>query len=158
MNERKGIVFFKAGAWILLVAGFGHAIAAIPDIFYSGLFSPGTGSTLIPLQEVSLNIVEVAKGTGTSLLESAWAAYIGFAICAGLLLGFIGLILVLIARNSEVLDIKRTLIPVSIVISFMMTIISGIFFFYLPTVLGFLGMICFILAAFNIRKGVYHAA
>jgi hypothetical protein len=158
MNERKGTIFFKAGAWILLVAGFGHAIAAIPDIFCSGLFSPGTDSALISLREVSLNIVEVSKGTGTSLLESAWAAYIGFAICVGLFLGFIGLILVLISRKSEVLDLTRTLIPVSIVISSIMTVISGIFFFYLPAILGLLSMICFILAAFNTRKGGYHAA
>jgi hypothetical protein len=157
MNAHKGMTFFKAGAWILVVAGFGHAIAAIPDIFLSGLFSPASEDALLSLKNTSVNIVEIFNGNGTSLLESAWGAYTGFAISVGLLLGFLGLILVILSRNDNELIIRnRGVLLLSIIMSAVMVAISLLFFFYLPTVLVASSLVCFILAWFNLRKGEHH--
>jgi uncharacterized Tic20 family protein len=159
MNAHKGMRFFKWGAWILVVAGFGHAIAAIPDTFLSGLFSPASPDAIAALKNTSGNIVVWLGGHHTSVFESAWAAYIGFAISVGLLVGFIGLILLLVSRRDSVLNNRyRSILLTAIGMSSMMTAISLLFFFYLPTVLLASSLVCFILAWFNLRKGEHHVA
>ena len=159
MNTKKGYACYRTGAWILVAAGFGHALAAIPDLFISGLFSPPMESTLSPLREVSLSIVTLANGQGTSFLESAWSAYIGFAISVGLLVGFFGLILVFYAKNtSREFNSFKSLIQISIAMTAIMVIISSILFFYLPTVLIGCSLLCFILALYSLNKGDYYVA
>jgi hypothetical protein len=159
MNTQKGFMYYRTGAWILVAAGFAHSLAAIPDLFISGLFSPATGTTLSPLREVSLSIVTLANGQGTSLLESAWGAYIGFTISIGLLVGFFGLILILsIKNNKRQLDSLKGLTQVSVVMTAIMVIISLICFFYLPTVLIGCSLICFIIALYNLNKGNRYVA
>ena len=154
MNTQKGITYFRTGAWILVAAGFAHALAAIPDLFISGLFSPVIGTILSPLRDVSLSIVTLTNGQGTSFLESAWSAYIGFAISVGLLVGFFGLILVLsIKNNNRQPDSIKSLTQVSLVMTAIMVTISSICFFYLPTVLIGFSLICFIIALYNLHKG-----
>ncbi len=44
--KTEGTVFFKTGAWILLLAGFGHAGAAFLDGFLSGAFSPASDEAM----------------------------------------------------------------------------------------------------------------
>jgi hypothetical protein len=154
MNTKKGFSYYKTGAWILVAAGFGHFLAAIPDAFISGLFSPEMESTSSPLREVSLSIAMLASGQGTSLLESAWSAYIGFAISVGLLTGFFGIILLTCTKdNNRHPDSLKNLIQISIAMTATMVTISLIFFFYLPTVLIACSLICFILALYNLNKG-----
>ncbi len=147
------LTFFKAGTWILIVAGFGHALTAIPDIFIPGMFSPATEAAMVPLRNISLRIVEIAHGRGTSLLESAWAAYTGFAISTGMLVGFIGLILLIILKNNRELSVHLDkLIPVLIIMNVLMVVISLVFFFYFPTILLMCSLVCFILAGLNRDK------
>ncbi len=153
MEVEKGCRLVKLGAWVLVVAGFGHAIAAIPDLFLSGLFSPTAENALLPLREVSLNIVELAKGNGTSLLESAWGAYIGFTIAIGILLGFFGLLLLLLAKHDGELFVRvKSLLPALIAMSAIMVAVSLTFFFYLPAILIAFSLVCFILAWSSYRQ------
>jgi hypothetical protein len=159
MNTQKGFTYYRTGAWILVAAGFAHALTAIPDLFISGLFSPVTGKTLSPLREVSLSIVTLANGQGTSFLESAWGAYIGFTISIGLLLGFFGLILVISEKNNRrQLDSFKSLIQISIAMTAIMVTVSSIFFFYLPTALIGCSLICFVLALYSLNKGKDYAS
>ena len=55
MNTQKGFTYYRTGAWILVAAGFAHALAAIPDLFISGLFSPVTGKTLPASRGLTIN-------------------------------------------------------------------------------------------------------
>jgi hypothetical protein len=159
VNNKKRLPFFKIGAWILLLAGFGHTAISIVDIFRPGMFSPSSKEIIASLREVSLHIVEVTHGSGTSLLESAWGAYIGFSISVGLLLGFFGLILLLSAKNDgESRILLKKLVPASTVMVAVMVAVSSIFFYYLPTALIACSLICFIFAWFNLSKGEFHAA
>lgn len=157
MNREKGFIYFRIGAWILVAAGSAHALAAIPDLFIPGLFSPTMENTISPLREVSLSIVTLANGQGTSFLESAWSAYIGFTISIGLLLGFFGLILVLSVKNNSRLSIPLIrLTQITTAMTAIMVIMSSIFFFYLPTILIGCSLICFILAWHNLNKEDYY--
>jgi hypothetical protein len=157
--KSKGMVFFKTGAWILLAAGTGHTLLAIPDVFISGPFSPASDEALQALKDTSINFVNWGKGGGTAFYESAWGAYVGFAIGIGLLIALFGLTLLLVLNRDRVLDNRhRSLLFVAIGTSGAMLILSVLFFFYWPALLLVASLVCFILAWINVKKEVSYAA
>jgi hypothetical protein len=144
---QKGCRWIKLGAWGLVVAGFGHAVITIPDLFLSGMFSPVAGNARLLMQEVSVNIVALAGGKGTSLFESMWGAYLGFNISHGLGVGFFGLIhLVLAGRDGEVFVRVKSILPISIAMSAILLVTSVSFWFYLPTLIVLWNLICLVAA------------
>jgi Ca2+/Na+ antiporter len=157
--KTEGTAFFKTGAWILLLAGFAHAAVAFFDIFLSGAFSPASDGALTVLKDTSLNISDWLGGSNTAVFESAWGAYIGFAIAVGLLTGFIGLFLLLALNSRDFKDAcNRRLLYTALVMSVVMTLIAALFYFWFPLTVYAAVLICFIIAWFKQGKGDSHAA
>jgi FtsH-binding integral membrane protein len=151
----KPVTFFKTGAWILTIAGFAHGLLAITDVFVQGAFSPVSSDAILTLKNTSLGIVNFMRGYHTSLFESAWGAYIGFAIGFGLITGFSGLILVITSRREkETGRPEREVLLVSIIMSGIMLVLSGLFFLYLPTIALAASFICFAVSWFAAGKKV----
>jgi hypothetical protein len=143
----------------LLLAGFAHAVVAIPDALVSGAFSAASKDTTQALKATSLNITDWLHGENTSVFESAWGAYTGFAIAVGLLIGFLGLILLLVLKHESAFDNQyRSLLLAYITMSAIITVISILFFFWFPAVLLGASLICFILARFDTNQGDSHVA
>jgi hypothetical protein len=154
----KAMTFFKAGAWILVAAGFAHALIAVFDIWMQGAFSPLSGDVITAMKNTTLGIVDFGRGYGTSFFGTAWSAFIGFTIGVGLLIGFIGLLLVIILKQATISNDRfRTILAVAAIMSAIMTVISVICFFYLPTTLLGASLICFIIAWICLRREVYDA-
>jgi hypothetical protein len=155
----KAIAFFKAGAWIIMLAGFGHGAAALYDMFGSGAFSPSSAPALAALQGTSLNLVDWMGGRNTAVFESAWGAYVSFAIGIGLLMGFLGLLFVIISHYPEVLADGNFRLPlVAVIVSALITLFTDLFCFWFPTVIVAVVFACFVTALFQMRKGVAYAA
>jgi hypothetical protein len=159
MNTPRVMTFFKAGAWIMALSGFAHAAVAILDTFLRGAFSPAADSAVQALKDTTINIAEWLKGSDTSILASAWGAYVGFAIAVGLLTGCIGLILLLALKGDNKLDNRnRALLGAALGTSAAMTVISILFYFWFPTVILVAGLACFIIAWFKQAAGERSAA
>ena len=159
MNPPKGLKYFKTGAWILLLGGCVHTVIAIFDTFLPGAFSPASDNAIQTLKDTSINLVTWLKGENTSVLESAWSAYVGFAIGVGVLLGFLGLILLLALKNSDVPDSRnRDLLIAALGLSVVGTTVSVLFYFWFPTLLFVSCLFCFVLAWFNRVKGERYVA
>ena len=154
--KTESMIFFKTGAWILLLAGFGHAAVAITDTFLNGAFSPVSDEAITVLKNTSLNITDWLGGGNTAVFESAWGAYIGFAIGVGLLIGFAGLLLVFLSARENTVD--NRILAVSFAISAVMTAVAALFYFWFPLAILTAGLVCFILAWFTRRKGESYAA
>ena len=155
----KFIKYFKAGAWILTLAGFAHAAVAAIDVFFAGAFSPASGNAITVLKATSINIAEWLKGSSTSITASAWGAYIGFAIAVGLLMGFIGLILLLAVKGDTTSSSRNNaLLSAALWVSGVMSVISVLFYFWFPSTILVAGLVCFVLARFNRVEGEGYAA
>jgi hypothetical protein len=141
------MTFFNIGAWILLLAGFAHALIAFLDAFLSGAFSPVSENALEALKNTSLNITHWLNGSNTAVFESAWGAYIGFAIAVGLLTSFIGLILLLAVNFNDVNDARnRRLLYAALSASAVMTVIAALFYFWFPLTILAVSLVCFTIA------------
>jgi hypothetical protein len=157
--KNKAVTFFRTGAWILMVAGIGHTCLALPDAFLSGVFSPVSPEVLQSLKTTPINAVDFARGGSTAFFPSAWGAYTGFAIGIGVLLGFMGLILLLALQKDAVLDRRnRRIVYAALSVTAVMLVISILFFFYWPTLLLTAALICFILGLAKTEKGASYAA
>jgi hypothetical protein len=155
----KPMAFFKAGAWILTLAGFAHAGVAVFDVFLKGGFSPVSPEAITKLKNTDIGIVDFMKGRGTSVIGgSAWGGYIGFAIAVGILTGFAGLILLVSLKNENASQRCRGLLRVALAMSAVMTAVAVIFYFYFPTILLGASLLCFILALIAGRKEGKNAA
>jgi hypothetical protein len=158
-TANKAITFFKAGAWLLTVAGFGHAIVSVFDVWFRGAFSPLDDKAILALKETTIGIADFMKGAGTSVFHSAWGAYLGFTIAVGLLTGFIGLVFGVISRGESPIDSRyKTIALVAVIVSGMMTVIGVFFYFYFPTTILAVSFICFTIGWFRLNKGVIYAA
>ncbi len=157
--KTRAMTFFKIGAWILLAAGFAHAFIAVFDIWLKGAFSPISSDASEALKETSINIVSWLGGGNTAVFESAWGAYIGFAIAVGILTGFVGLILLISLKHEPVINNRvHSLLNAALGISGTMTFIAALFYFWFPLTALAASLVCFILARIYIPKGVAHAA
>jgi hypothetical protein len=157
--KNNGMMFFKIGAWILMLAGFAHALIALPDAWMQGGFSPVSADALDALKNTSLNITDWLRGGNTAVFESAWGAYTGFAIGVGLLTGFIGLLLLLAVNFKDAKDARnRRLLKAAIGLSAVMTVIAALFYFWFPLTILAASLICFIIAAITMPKGAANAA
>jgi uncharacterized membrane protein len=154
--KTKSMVFFKTGAWILLLAGFVHAAIALTDTFLEGAFSPVSGEAITVLKNTSLNITDWLWGGNTAVFESAWGAYIGFAIGVGLLIGFTGLLLVFLSGREN--EVDNRILAVSLAMSAVMTAVAALFYFWFPLAILTASLACFIIAWFTGRKGESYAA
>jgi hypothetical protein len=159
MMKSKAMKFYRTGAWILMLAGIGHTCLALPDTFLSGPFSPVSAEVLQSLKNTPINAVDFAQGGSTAFFPSAWGAYTGFAIGIGVLLAFMGLVLLLALKRDVVLDRRnRSLVLAAFSVSAVMLVISILFFFYWPTLLLTAALICFVMALAKSEKGVSYAA
>ena len=155
----KAMAFFKTGAWILMLAGFGHGAVALYDMFASGVFSPSSATTLAAMKDSSINLVVWTSSQNTALFESVWGAYVSFAIEMGLLTGFLGLVFVILSRYPELLSDRNFRLPlVAAIVSAVITLFTGLFCFWLPTVITAAVLFCFVMALFHMKRGAHHAA
>ncbi len=137
----------------MLLAGFAHAAIASFDTFLKGAFSPVSVDTAEALKNTSLNITHWLWGGNTAVFESAWGAYIGFAIAVGLLTGFIGLILLLALNSTDLKNARNyRLLYAALGMSAVMTLIAGLFYFWFPLTVYAAVLICFIISCYGREK------
>jgi hypothetical protein len=159
MPKGRGMTFFKTGAWILTIAGFAHALIAVSDTWILGAFSPVDGTAVKHLKTTTLGIAAFMHGDGTSVFDSAWGAYIGFAIAVGILTAFLGLLFIMISKDVVLLDRRFSVVPLlAVIVSGVMTVIGIFFYFFFPTLILSAGFICFLLAYLLIKKEAVYAA
>jgi hypothetical protein len=159
MNS-KGMTFFKTGAWILLVAGFAHALIAAPDAWMQGAFSPASDELITVMKTAHVNIVDFLNGNGTSIIGgTAWGSSIGFAIAVGVEMGFVGLILLLAVNFKDANDARnRRLLYAALGVSAVMTVVAALFYFWFPLTILAASLICFTITAITMPKGATNAA
>jgi hypothetical protein len=153
--KNSSMAFFKTGAWILVVAGWAHAAIALPDAWMQGAFSPASGDLITAMKSGHLNIVDFLKGNGTSIIGgTVWGASIGFAIAVGVLIGFLGvLLLVAVDFNDAAGARNRRLLYTAIAASAVMTAIAAFFYFWFPLTILAASLVCFVLALTSSLKG-----
>ncbi len=133
----------RFAAWPFVVAGFGHALLTLPDIFGPGVFSP-TDPTVRPLmEETGIVLIQTLRGSETSL----WQGYVGFNLSHGIGVGFFGLIhLLLVQHDEKIFQTMSWLLPCSFVMALSWFFISLSSWFYGPTLFTAWGTGCFLLA------------
>ena len=148
-NEARARKLVKAGAWFPIVAGFGHALGTIPDLFGRGLFSP-TDDEARDLMTQSPIVLTKALGAGAM---SVWEGYLGFNISHGIGVGFFGFVILLLARRDMGIFTRiRSLLPLAIGMSLVWFLVSIRYWFYLPTAGAALMLGCFTAAFLTLRR------
>ena len=133
----------RFAAWPFVIAGFGHALLTVPDLFGPGVFSP-TDPTVRPLMEETGIVLMQTLGSSES---SLWQGYVGFNLSHGIGVGFFGLIHLLLARyDVTIFQTMPWLLPFSFVMALSWFFISLSSWFYAPTLTTAWGTVCFLLA------------
>jgi hypothetical protein len=135
--------------WPLLVVGFGHALATIPDFLGAGVFSPTALGTRDAMDRSGIVLTEIFRAHRVSL----WRGYLGFHVSHGIGLGFFALINLLLARQyPEMLYQSAWLLPVALAMSATYLALSLVCWFYVPTILTTWSSTCLLFALIQSRS------
>jgi hypothetical protein len=138
--------WFIAGTVPLIVAGGGHALAALRDAARPRVFAPVDGSVKPAMESTTIRLRRRFRG-GSGTRPSMWSVWLGINITHGLGIATFGLLCLLIAvQDFDLVQRIDAIRPVAIAFSAALFAVCLRFFFYGPALVTGIPTACFIIA------------
>ncbi len=139
--------FYKVGTCIFITLGLAHFLGTLIDIITPFLFTPVDNHVKNEMIKATILITD---------RMSLWNAWIGFNLSHGFGVLIFGVVFLLLARNNfdYIISIKF-IYPLSIFIALVYLTMSLLFWFYLPSIGCFLGLLSFIISFLLVKNEWY---
>lgn len=139
-------ILFIAGCVPFIVAGGGHAIATLVDVWKPTFFTPTVPELRGEMERSGVRLRTLVPG-GNHATPSMWRAWLGFNLSHGVgAVVFGALLCALAVTDFGFVRSTGYLMPAAIGISACYVAMAMRFWFYAPLVATSLGTICFIAA------------
>jgi hypothetical protein len=138
--------WFIAGTIPLILAGGGHALAALRDAVRPRVFAPVERSVKPAMEGTTIRLRRRFPG-GNGSGPSMWSVWLGINITHGLGIFAFGLLCLLIAvQDFELVQSVDAIRPVAIAFSAALFAVCLRFFFYGPALVTGIPTACFVVA------------
>jgi hypothetical protein len=146
MHASAAQAWFIAGAIPLMVAGAGHALAALFDTVRPTFFVPIDDSVRSAMEGTSFRFRRMWP-RANDVTPSMWRLWLGFNISHGLGALIFGLLSLLIAaHNFTLVESIDAVLPLTIAFSAAYLALSLRFWFYVPAIVTGVATACFTVA------------